>query len=100
VLGEPLTHIFPVVIATTKIVGLLKDTIKEKKHPAFDHIPADTLVLWKVSLPFDVSLEETMRNFDGGESLSPVEALSEVFPSTPARKHLHIVVKPPPVGES
>ena len=41
---------FPVDIAKEKSVGTLKDTIKDKKKPDFDHIPADKLTLWKVSL--------------------------------------------------
>ena len=57
--GEPRSHIFPVQIAATKTVGALKDTVKEKKQPAFDHVPADTLVLWKVSFPVNESLDGT-----------------------------------------
>ena len=100
VLGEPRTHIFPVAIAPTKTVGALKKAIKIEKMPAFDHVPADTLILWKVSIPVDDSLGDNLRNLVDEQSLSPVEALSEVFTSSPDRKHLHIIVKPPPVGES
>jgi Crinkler effector protein N-terminal domain len=44
--GEPRSHIFPVKIAGTESVGALKKAIKDEKKPAFDHVPADTLVLW------------------------------------------------------
>jgi hypothetical protein len=43
------SRVFPVEIANNKTIGALKDAIKEKKKPAFDHVPADTLDLWKVS---------------------------------------------------
>ena len=99
VLGEPHNHIFPVKIAGTESVGALKKTIKVEEQLAFQHVDADALVLWKVSIPVDDSLEDTLPNLVDDESLSPVEALSEVFPAPPIRKHLHIVVKPPPVGE-
>jgi hypothetical protein len=99
VLGETHNHIFPVKIAGTESVGALKDAIKEKKRPAFDHVPADTLVLWKVSLPFDDSLEEIVKNFDGGEPLSPVDKLSNVL-SNVDETDLHIVVKGPSIAEN
>jgi hypothetical protein len=92
--GEPRSNIFPVKIAGTESVGALKDAIKEKKQLAFQHVDADTLVLRKVSLPFDDRLEEIVRNFDGGEPLSPIDKLSEVF-SNVADSHLHIVVGRP-----
>ena len=41
-------RIFPIKVARTELVGTLKDEVKEKKSPAFDHIPADSLDLWKV----------------------------------------------------
>ena len=54
-------------------------SIKDKKKPAFDHVPADTLVLWKVSLPVDESLEENLPNLAGEKPLLPVNKLSKVF---------------------
>jgi hypothetical protein len=33
-------------------VGALKKVIKEEKKPAFDHVPANTLKLWKVSTSY------------------------------------------------
>jgi len=46
--GDDRKHVFPVEIDGTKPVGTLKDVIKEKKKPAFDLVPADTLELLKV----------------------------------------------------
>ena len=95
--GEPRSHIFPVEIASTKTVGALKDAIKEKKQPAFDHVPANTLVLWKVSFPVDESLDGNLTNFLDEESLSPVHGLSKVFSDMPKEEYLHIVVKGPSI---
>jgi hypothetical protein len=49
VLSDDLDCVFPVKIAPDESVGALKKAIKEEKKPAFDHIPADRLGLWKVS---------------------------------------------------
>jgi hypothetical protein len=45
--GDEPTHAFPVEISNTKNVGALRDAIKDKKKPAFETVPADTLKLWK-----------------------------------------------------
>lgn len=42
-------RVFPVEIGKTKTVGALKDAIKDKRKPDFDHVAADSLMLWKVS---------------------------------------------------
>src|ERR1700680_1715292 len=49
VLGDNPRRIFPVDIERTEIVGDLKEVIKDKKRPEFDHIATDHLELWKVS---------------------------------------------------
>ena len=50
--GDDPRHVFPLEIAETKTVGALKEAIKEKKKPAFDHVVADTLNLWRVSASY------------------------------------------------
>src|ERR1700720_5055208 len=47
--GDEPQNVFPVKIARDETVGALKKAIKEEKKPLFDHIPADSLELWKVS---------------------------------------------------
>jgi hypothetical protein len=93
--GDDPSHIFTIEIADARNVSALKDAIKEKKKPAFDHIPADTLILWKSSFPVDESLQENLRKFVGEKPLSPVNKLSKVF-SNVHDTHLHIVVGCPP----
>lgn len=84
-------HMFTIEIANTKNVSALKDAIKEKRQPAFDHIPADTLVLWKVSCPVDDGLGENLRNLAGENPLLPLDKLSKVF-SNVDETDLHIIV--------
>jgi hypothetical protein len=41
---------------------VLRKAIKVEKQPAFDYIPTDILALWKVLIPVDDNLEDTLRN--------------------------------------
>jgi hypothetical protein len=98
VLGEPRSRIFSVEIVQAKTVADLKDAVKEKKRPTFDHLPADALVLWKISTPIDESLQESLGKLDfvDRNSLLPEEALSEVLLGTLPQKNLHIIIGRPP----
>ena len=104
VLGEPRTRIFPVEIGSIKSVGNLKDAIKEKNQLAFQHVDADTLVLWKVSVPSHESVHENLDklqvDFVDEKSLLPTDILSHVFSEPLALNHIHVIVKLPSRGES
>ncbi|KAG2047686.1 hypothetical protein BDR06DRAFT_1013629 [Suillus hirtellus] len=95
VLGDNPCHIFLVDIERTEIVGDLKEVIKDKKRPEFDHVATDCLELWKVDLPVDKMIEHNLNNFtlDPMKSLSPVDEIIEIFPDAPPRKYLHIIVQ-------
>jgi hypothetical protein len=101
VLNDDTSHIFPIEIAESKTVGALRKAIKDEKRHAFKHVDADTLVLWKVSIPVNRSLTENLGklNFVDEGSLLPVNRLSKVFSDQPEEEHLHIVVRSPPAGE-
>jgi NADPH-dependent 7-cyano-7-deazaguanine reductase QueF len=92
--GNDPDHIFTIEIANIKNVSALKDAIKNKKL-TFQHVDADTLVLWKVSFPVDESLAENLMNFVGKKLLSPVNKLLKLF-SNVDDTHLHIVMGCPP----
>jgi hypothetical protein len=90
--GEPYEHVFEVKIGNEESVAALKKAIKEEKRPNTDHIPADSLVLWNVSAPYNPTLTDnvdTLRLLDDGrlpqvsdeqiQSLLPVRKLSEFF---------------------
>jgi hypothetical protein len=47
---------FPVNIAESETVGDLKERVKKGKEPELDHLAADSLVLWRVSLSWRVSM--------------------------------------------
>lgn len=100
ILGDSRNNIFPVEITRAKWVGSLKKAIREEKHPAFQHIPPDTLTLWHVSEVVDANLENTLAeiNFEERESLSPIAKLSKVFANPPVEDRLHIVVGRPTEG--
>jgi hypothetical protein len=57
VLGDGPLNVFPVKISKTETVGVLRKLIKDEKRPVFDHVTADSLILWKVSIPVDLSLK-------------------------------------------
>jgi len=99
--GDDLRHIFQIEIASTKAVSALKKRIWIEKKPTFDHVPADTLVLWKVSVPADANLEQELGNLDltDAKSLPPLKRLSNVFLDLPEESHIHLVVRAPPAGE-
>jgi hypothetical protein len=101
VLGDDPGRVFSIRIAATDSVITLKKTIKDEKKPAFDHVPADTLVLWKVSIPVGGNFNQNLSELDfvDEQSLSPVDELSEVFAESPAPKHVHVIVGSFPVGE-
>ncbi|KAG2090214.1 uncharacterized protein F5147DRAFT_28683 [Suillus discolor] len=101
VLGDHPRNIFPVRIRSTKIVGNLKDLIKEKNKHKFDAADAKDLELWKVDLPVDDTLKRNLNELqlDHKKSLSPVDGMLKVFDSPPQAMHLHILVQPPlPAG--
>lgn len=52
VLGDDPQRVFPVKIASSETVGGLKDAIKDKMKPEFDHAAANSLILWKVSMGY------------------------------------------------
>jgi len=94
--GDDLNRIFPVEIAPTKNVGDLKKAIKEEKKPTLDHLSADALDLWMVSIPVDNAFKENLENLDFAHgTLLPTEELSTLFPKAPAKRQLHVVVKAP-----
>jgi Crinkler effector protein N-terminal domain len=99
--GDDPRHVFPVKIASTESVGTLKEVIKEKKKVALEHVDADALSLWKVSMAVGGDLKQKLMDMElkAGEVLSSVVRLSTVFPKHPAEGHLHVVVRPGCSGE-
>ena len=65
--------------------------------PIFNHIPVNSLVLWKSSIPFNRNLKEDVEalNLVDDNSLPPFEILSNVFPSVLGKETIHIIVDRP-----
>ena len=99
-LGDPIDNIFPIEIGDSKTVGALKDFIKDKKRPVFDHIFADNLVLWKVVISVDtLNMEDLDQLLKKEETLKPIQVLSDIFSNNLDRTHLHVVVMPQLTGK-
>ena len=94
-----LNHIFSVVISDSATVGTLKEEIQKQTRPAFDHIDADTLDLWNVSILAeglsDADLPDLLPN---GPMLHPLNKLKPLFPDPPQEGHLHIIIRSPHIA--
>jgi len=92
------------IVDNTK-VSALKKAIKEEKKPAFDHVPADTLNIFRVSFPVDDDLDAALKLFrpehdpeHGVHHLSmAVKQLKGVF-EDPVDEYIHVIVERPPAG--
>lgn len=95
--GQPsYKHLFSIQIAAEHTVELLKEAIKNKKRKAFQNIDADDLELWSVSIPRRTISEARLHELTTSlESLDPLEELGRLFPDTPPKDLLHIIVQPP-----
>ena len=76
-----------------EIVGTLKEFIKKKKKHTLQHVDADTLMLWKVSMPY--SALNAPPELPAGEPLFPVKMLSEIFPNHQVGESIDVIIKPP-----
>jgi hypothetical protein len=96
VLGDDISRIFQVELAPTQSIPDLREEIKVKKNPAFNHVIADSIILWKVSVPIDKKLQHNIASLCLVEEDAlklPVEELTAIF--SPVPYHLHVVIKPP-----
>ena len=107
VLGDRSDCIFSVKIAANESVCSLKEAIKEKMGPAFDRVPAKTLVLWNVSNKSILANRRIKDNvvalgLDNEDPMSPVMSLEEVFSSMPVagiRLRVHVVINALPLSK-
>ena len=82
VLGQDRNNIFEVSLGRTQSLAALKVAIRRENKPAFDHVPADSLVLWKVSIRVDSNFKTNVESLTlvEEESLSsPVEEVQNIF---------------------
>ena len=96
VFGDDCDRTTGVEIALDKDIGDLKEAIKEKKKPAFEHFDAHALDLWKVSVPFDEDFKHNLDALDLNTQrpLPGRRKLSSLFSQKPD-DCLDVVVKVP-----
>jgi hypothetical protein len=95
-IGDDPERAFTVEIPEVKNVSILKDLIKEKKAPHFNHIAASDLDLWQVSFPID-DLETELGNINLARylKLSPPTKKLATFFTDVADDCLHVIAKVP-----
>ena len=60
-----------------------------------NNIAAKDLQLWKINIPYSdvVGVKDPDLSAD---ALQPLDDIEDIFPEEPLKKHVHIIVKPPP----
>jgi hypothetical protein len=96
ILGDKPDRTFTVEIPKNKNVSILKDLIKEKKAPHFDHIAASDLDLWLVSFPIDDLSSQNPPTVE--PKLRSEKLLSDTFPAKLDINHIHVVARVPGRG--
>ncbi|KAI7817526.1 hypothetical protein BC939DRAFT_465621 [Gamsiella multidivaricata] len=100
--GEPTSNAFSVKIPSKKeTVDRLKELIKAKKTVAFADVDTDKLTLWRVSVPVvatNIDNAVFLNEINSKTKLIPTDDVSKVFPKTPAKNTIHIIVQRPPLG--
>jgi len=93
VLEETEQNIFTVKIKATEKVSILRRFIKEEKKPVFDHIPADSLILWKWNKAISKVMVEDLRS---DNLLAPIKKISNVFrEDSLEEEYIHIIIQAP-----
>jgi Crinkler effector protein N-terminal domain len=98
VLGDDPSNVFTLKISDTESVAALKQEILKEKPKTFKDVKADTLVIWKVSIPDDDNFQKMLDEFEPVEGLAlqrPQTCLSSVFLNLPEDEHLHILIQRP-----
>ncbi|KAF8333626.1 uncharacterized protein EI90DRAFT_3015465 [Cantharellus anzutake] len=98
--GRDASHTLLINIANKEKVIALKEAI-QKKSPTLDRIFADAIILWMVSIPFDGSYEENVKNAEltDANMLPSMQTLSDAFWPRPQDGSLHVIVQIPHIGK-
>ena len=92
--------IFPVKISSVDNVSALRELVKEKKPHTFQHLDANYLVLWEVSISADSESDSDLQDklkdlvLDDTNQLMPLTGLAQVF-SNINEEGLHVVIRAP-----
>ncbi|KAF9919518.1 hypothetical protein BGZ67_001991, partial [Mortierella alpina] len=79
------SHAFPVKVSLDDTVGDLKKLIKSEQAPAFDDITANSLTLWKVSIPIVADKHKAilLDSLEVKDDLDPRDDIAAVFDVDP-----------------
>ncbi|RUS20202.1 hypothetical protein BC937DRAFT_86190 [Endogone sp. FLAS-F59071] len=101
--APPKKRALTVKIARIDNVSMLKEAIKSKLAPRFNHVVANELELWKVDVPLDgpnnklAALEDDatvdIEQVLGGEEMLALCDIGEYFGDTHSKKHIHVIIK-------
>ncbi|RHZ65133.1 hypothetical protein Glove_319g193 [Diversispora epigaea] len=102
---NPYENCFEVEIDKTRTVSALKELIKDKQKPNFDHLPANQLKLWKVNVSLLKSNEKltvlvekepaVIEQKLEGKKLLASKKVREYFNEPLAEEHIHIIIEFP-----
>ena len=92
VYDDPLAEPFEVKIDGGETISALKDVIKEKQKPVFDHLPANYLRLWKVEIPITDEGTSQIPELNNKYKLGPAMRIDRVFPAEPREDHIHVII--------
>ena len=93
--GNKTTNAFAVDIDSGKLVSHLKDVIKEKNTQTFANVDAKDIKLWKVKIPGDQDDQLRNLNLKDSEELLAINDIGDYWPTTPPKKHIHVIIKLP-----
>ena len=93
--GNTLANAFSVKISREEPISELKKAIKAEKQNDFAGVDADRLKLWKVSIPGDQ--DDQLRNLilQDSDELLAIDDIGDYWPTSPPKKHIHVIVKLP-----
>jgi hypothetical protein len=97
VLGDETSRIFQVELVPTQSISELREEIKVTKKPAFDHVVADSIILWEVFqvVPIDENCKHNIASLclvEEGALRLPTKKLTAVF--SPVPDYIHVVINP------
>ncbi|CAG8573945.1 11231_t:CDS:2 [Dentiscutata heterogama] len=92
--GNKSANAFSVKISRNEPISELKEAIKTKKPQTFANVDANNIKLWKVPISND---HDQLRNLslEDSDELLAINDIGDYWPTSPPKKHIHVLVSPP-----
>ncbi|KAF9115634.1 hypothetical protein BGX30_006203 [Mortierella sp. GBA39] len=98
--GDPISKAFELATPSAETFGQLRSTIHLSKPIWFKDLEVEDLTLWHVSIPIVLANKHRpilLNEFlESATEVDPTDDVSVVFPKTPPKKTIHIIVQRPP----